>query len=139
MPNRNICQCPNPPGGVVTCAPHQLAICRVVNGEVKSECVDPPRGLAGARLYAWVLEKVTQLPRERPRMVGYLRYAHGHRRLRRVWYFSRAERRILARRKYHDPQRGMSVRFVMPKAKGKSARPAAPSPEPTPVPMSRAR
>lgn len=38
---KNICNCPNPPGGRAVCAAHQLAICRVKNGKVETDCIDP--------------------------------------------------------------------------------------------------
>ena len=40
MAPRNICQCPNPPGGVARCEPHQLAICTVEDGKAVTECVN---------------------------------------------------------------------------------------------------
>jgi hypothetical protein len=40
------CQCANPPGGVVTCAPHQTAVCRVTNGVIDARCIDTPNMLA---------------------------------------------------------------------------------------------
>lgn len=36
------CQCPNPPGGSVTCDAHQVAYCKVVAGIVSSGCLTPP-------------------------------------------------------------------------------------------------
>lgn len=38
----NSCDCPNPPGGRVTCRADQLAICRVKDGKTEGECVDKP-------------------------------------------------------------------------------------------------
>jgi len=38
--NRNICDCPNPPGGRAICEPDQLAICRIINGQAETECID---------------------------------------------------------------------------------------------------
>lgn len=45
----NSCQCPTPPGGQVNCGADQLAICRVKDGQVQSECVDQPKYLATLR------------------------------------------------------------------------------------------
>jgi hypothetical protein len=62
--NKNVCDCPKPPGGRAVCEPHQLAICRVVNGVTEMECVDPPTGLdsLGAkgrlRLQNWALSRI---------------------------------------------------------------------------------
>lgn len=66
---KNVCPCPNPPGGQATCEEDQLAICRVVNGTPQFECITIPpeiRSLAeqsgGAHpdyLY-FVLDQVTQ-------------------------------------------------------------------------------
>lgn len=41
----NVCDCPQPPGGQVSCGANQIAICRVVNGVVRSFCMDPPDNL----------------------------------------------------------------------------------------------
>jgi hypothetical protein len=38
----NSCDCPNPPGGRVTCRADQLAICRVIDGRIESQCIDKP-------------------------------------------------------------------------------------------------
>jgi hypothetical protein len=43
MPQPNICPCPNPPGGSITCRPDQLAFCAIENGAIRSGCVDMPR------------------------------------------------------------------------------------------------
>lgn len=42
MSQKNICECPNPPGGTVRCEPHQLAICKVENGRAVTNCISPP-------------------------------------------------------------------------------------------------
>jgi hypothetical protein len=63
--SKNICQCPKPPGGQAICASHQLAICRVKDGEIQTECINPPAGLSvdtpedRARLANWLLDKIT--------------------------------------------------------------------------------
>jgi len=49
MPVKNVCECPDPPGGSVHCEPHQMAICGVINGVERRECLDPPPGLGNAR------------------------------------------------------------------------------------------
>lgn len=33
------CPCPNPPGGVVTCASNQFAYCHRINGALRSGCI----------------------------------------------------------------------------------------------------
>jgi hypothetical protein len=38
----NICNCPKPPGGSVSCRDDQLAVCGYRNGEIVSGCFDPP-------------------------------------------------------------------------------------------------
>jgi hypothetical protein len=38
----NTCQCPNPPGGQVTCNDDQLAICGLRDGQIVSGCFDRP-------------------------------------------------------------------------------------------------
>lgn len=60
---RNICNCPNPPGGHVVCAPYQIAICRVINGNVFGECIDPPtEDLSFKELLEWLSEIITNKP-----------------------------------------------------------------------------
>lgn len=63
---KNICDCPDPPGGRAICGENQLAICRVTGGKVHTECHSVPRALAGQSGEAtnnWVLSKVTLHPR----------------------------------------------------------------------------
>ena len=43
----NVCSCPKPPGGQVTCSDNQLAVCGYRNGQIVSGCYDQP---ASARL-----------------------------------------------------------------------------------------
>jgi hypothetical protein len=68
MATRNICDCPSPPGGTVSCEPDQLAICRVLNGVAQRECFDPPSGLGNLsdltpskarRYHNWALQRIT--------------------------------------------------------------------------------
>jgi hypothetical protein len=42
----NTCDCPNPPGGKVTCSDDQLAVCGYLNGQIVSGCFDPPKEAA---------------------------------------------------------------------------------------------
>ena len=65
---KNICQCPQPPGGIVECEADQLAICRSVNGEIQTACLDAPSHLRltpnstlqdRKRYCNWVLTQVT--------------------------------------------------------------------------------
>lgn len=74
MATKNICDCPQPPGGSVACEPDQLAICRVRDGVAQGECIDPPDGMGGlahvtpnsARQYHnWALEHITGQRRSR--------------------------------------------------------------------------
>lgn len=66
---QNICACPDPPGGFARCDPDQLAICRVKDGSVQTECVSPPplapmpeeaRFLALAN---WAIKAIAGVPR----------------------------------------------------------------------------
>lgn len=95
MPNKNTCQCPNPPGGIAICEPHQLAICKVQGGVAQTECRDLPSDLAGLALQNWALEEITVAPRSS------------------VQLLSQADTQILARGHYHDPTKGMTVRFSL--------------------------
>src|ERR1041385_7015888 len=38
----NVCECPQPPGGEVSCGKDQIAICRVMDGVVCGFCMDVP-------------------------------------------------------------------------------------------------
>jgi hypothetical protein len=57
----NICHCPVPPGGSVTCRDDQTAICRVVDGEVRAECVDHQTYFDATALKRFLLEAITGL------------------------------------------------------------------------------
>ena len=59
MPVKNVCKCPHPPGGSVECEPHQMAICGVINGVVRRECLDPPALENQTDLANWALGKIT--------------------------------------------------------------------------------
>lgn len=38
----NVCKCPKPPGGSITCNSDQLAVCGYQDGEIVSGCFDRP-------------------------------------------------------------------------------------------------
>src|SRR3954447_11049867 len=42
----NICTCPEPPGGSITCGAQQLAMCGYRNGQIVSGCFDRPAALS---------------------------------------------------------------------------------------------
>src|SRR6266568_9581822 len=68
MPSgNNVCDCPNPPGGIVICEPDQLAICRIKNGQLRGECTGPPRPLTSslnrALYFNWALGEITETRR----------------------------------------------------------------------------
>jgi hypothetical protein len=42
----NVCNCPKPPGGHVTCSDNQLAVCGYRKGQIVSGCYDPPEHAA---------------------------------------------------------------------------------------------
>lgn len=61
----NSCDCPNPPGGTVTCSQGQLAICVVRNGVVRASCVTPPAGASEkTKMSNWILSTITGEYRE---------------------------------------------------------------------------
>lgn len=63
---KNICQCPNPPGGQATCNEDQLVICRVVGGVAHTECIDVSndlRSLSSQEGQNWILARVFQTNR----------------------------------------------------------------------------
>lgn len=61
------CECPQPPGGSITCSDDQLAMCGYQNGRIVSGCFDPPSAIAAMPARAqritamnnWVLEQIT--------------------------------------------------------------------------------
>ncbi len=59
MPVKNSCDCRNPPGGRIVCEPHQLAICGVINGVIRRECLDPPIDVGTTALANWILNQVS--------------------------------------------------------------------------------
>jgi hypothetical protein len=96
MPNKNTCQCPNPPGGVAICEPHQLAICRVQGGVATTECLDPPEDYTGLALQNWALEQITGIGRATSQPL------------------SQTDLQILAQEEYHDPATGITITFALP-------------------------
>jgi len=60
MPVRRICNCHNPPGGTVTCEPHQTAMCFVLDGEARRECYDTPPSGTHAELVDWAVAQITE-------------------------------------------------------------------------------
>jgi hypothetical protein len=57
---KNECRCPSPPGGIHRCPADQLAICKVVDGQLETDCLTPPEGAmkSKATLTQWVLMAV---------------------------------------------------------------------------------
>src|SRR6478736_719857 len=100
MPSgQNICNCPMPPGGQAVCSEGQLAICRVVNGVVSTECIDPPAAVSRAgpqALKNWVLSNVMNSSRSPNDLVG------------------RAEESLLSSGEFVDPFSNTTVRFSLP-------------------------
>ena len=99
----NSCNCPNPPGGKVTCAPDQLAICRVKGGITESECVDRPSHIVQATvdvrqilLYNWALSVITGVERG------------GHASI------SASDSAIVSQVRYENPTTGEVVTFSLP-------------------------
>lgn len=58
----NSCPCPTPPGGKVVCEPHQLAICKIVNGELIQRCIDPISTRSSKDLLDWTINTITDRP-----------------------------------------------------------------------------
>lgn len=101
--NKNICDCPNPPGGQAVCEPHQLAICRVKDGIVQTECINPPDELAGMppdslKVLNWAFEIITG---------GVFADPHSERPL-------PGNLRILERQRFEDESTGQVTSFRMP-------------------------
>jgi hypothetical protein len=118
MPIRNVCNCPSPPGGSVSCEPHQLAICRVRNGKAERECFDPPDGMdnlsnlgpvQARRYHNWALQRIT----------GQQRYPMNP--------ISPSDEAILRQGVYHDVITGDEVWFRLPDELNLTSPTAAPS------------
>src|SRR6266481_6604605 len=98
----NSCECPRPPGGRVNCGPDQLAICRVRDGEVRGECIDPPASyLKQPRIHTlsrnnWVLSIITGIKRA-PRQA-----------------LSDKDEMTLSSGRYRNPRSGEIVTFSLP-------------------------
>ena len=55
----NVCDCENPPGGMVRCEEGQVAICRIKEGKVLAECKTPPSyARHGAALKGWLASEI---------------------------------------------------------------------------------
>jgi hypothetical protein len=105
MAVKNTCSCPHPPGGVVSCEPEQLAICRVRNGVAEGECVDPPDGMGN-------LSELS--PTEARRYYNYA-LQHITRQQRDEWDpISPADWAVLQQGIYHNDVTGEEVRFRLP-------------------------
>lgn len=64
MALKNVCNCPRPPGGQAVCDSDQLAICRVLSGQIYTECHSMPRNISSNEAASnWVLGKVTNMQR----------------------------------------------------------------------------
>jgi hypothetical protein len=67
------CDCPNPPGGSITCSDDQLAMCGYQDGRIVSGCFDPPSAIASipakaeqtTALSNWALQQITGKDRTR--------------------------------------------------------------------------
>jgi hypothetical protein len=67
----NVCNCPKPPGGSITCNDDQLAVCGYQNGAIVSGCFPRPAHITAVYeeserqllLSNWILSTVTGTPR----------------------------------------------------------------------------
>lgn len=102
--NKNICDCPNPPGGRAVCELHQLAMCRVKDGVAHTQCFDLPRNLQGPDVLQsktianWALSHITGVRRPYSMRI------------------SLEDRRILSQGQYVVPDTGELVSFRLPRA-----------------------
>lgn len=96
---KNICQCPQPPGGQASCNEDQLAICRVINGVAHTECVDvpfDPDSLSSIEGKNWLLSVITRVRRQQFQPI------------------TEHDDSILANGRYEIPGTTDVVRFVIP-------------------------
>jgi hypothetical protein len=98
----NTCDCPRPPGGRVICSSHQIAVCRIKNGEVEAQCIDMPdtSGMTKAQMRAAALREVWSVVggEERPALLD----------------FSES-RRILRSGRFEHPSKGLVI-FKLPRS-----------------------
>lgn len=102
--NKNICECPTPPGGRAVCEADQLAICRIKDGDPETYCLDPPLSVRVAGMLGidrdsylnWALSEITG----------------AHRSL--GAEMNNADRMILAQGIYEDPETGDTIKFRIP-------------------------
>lgn len=59
MARKNICNCPNPPGGQVVCEENQMAICIVQNGQSTYQCLSPISDISPIVQINWALTQIT--------------------------------------------------------------------------------
>lgn len=102
---KNTCNCPQPPGGRAICEPHQLAICRVRNGQAHAQCMNPPSTPSGplavetvTDLSNWALSLVTGDDRPPSQAV------------------SEHELRMLLAGTFDDDERGERITFSIPES-----------------------
>lgn len=128
MSGVNSCDCPLPPGGRAVCEARQMAICRVLNGQAETQCVDPPMYLA---LVMAVCEKTKlELPFHALRIRGNWALQHITAvRRRRFQRFSEDDRTTLQSGFFRDSETGELVTFRLP-----SLRVLRPKSQPVPEP-----
>ncbi len=123
--SKNVCKCPEPPGGEAVCEPHQLAICRIVDGRVHTQCVNPPASLDGGIFIEappvasfdatkpshlrWALQVIRGEEHGDDQHAVLIEKMFGEKLL-----LSREERRILAQGEWNDPASGETVTFRLP-------------------------
>ena len=74
----NVCGCPNPPGGTITCNDDQLAVCGYRNGQIVSGCFERPQYLRaiaddfarGLAVTNWVISTITGVERSDSSPIG---------------------------------------------------------------------
>jgi hypothetical protein len=101
----NTCGCPEPPGGSVTCADDQLAVCTYQSGHIVSGCYDRPRHVSqiadpvqsNLALANWILSMVMGVGRVDAESID-----SGH-------------VQLLRSGQYTNPTTGAITRFLLPK------------------------
>lgn len=65
--NKRTCDCPDPPGGKLTCDADQLAICQIKNGKIDAACISIPLNISNKspmNVFNWILSKITNRDRD---------------------------------------------------------------------------
>lgn len=109
--SKNICQCPNPPGGQVVCEAHQIAICRVKNGVIESQCMTPSNRLD--KFFMYQLDDEVNFDKNKDVLCELVYEITGERRFQDIKNFDEAMT-ILKEKFYEDKETNLIIKLDFP-------------------------